>query len=775
MKTYHLHIKGRVQGVGFRPFVYGLAKKLGLKGTVANTKDGVHIFVSMQPEQLKQLIGMIRRDAPAQAVITDLQHDELPARDYVDFRIVDSDDTGEPDLLISPDFALCDNCRAELWNPANRRYLYPYITCTHCGPRYSIIKELPFDRCVTAMHHFDMCHICAEEYAAPDDTRFYSQTNSCATCGIHQWVLDRKGERVNIKAASEVDFICKKIEAGKLVAIKGIGGFLLMCDAGNTVEIEKLRRLKQRPSKPFAMLYPNLAQVRNDFVMSAEEEEALCSAASPIILLRPKTKNRLKKLQKSMAPGLNRLGVMLPCAPLLELIAMRLDRPLLATSANHKGSPIIFKNREAAEVLPVFADYILMNDREIVVPQDDTVMLFSSKKHQKTMMRRSRGFAPAYTGRALPVSFDVPVLAMGALLKGTFCVWQRGRCHISQYLGDTTSFDAQQSYEHTLSHIRKLLRCKPEVVVVDKHPAYFTSLLGKEIAVREGVDVLEVQHHEAHAWAVLGEHSLLKEEGPVMIVVFDGTGMGNDGAIWGGEFFMFQNQALTRYSHLAYYPHILGDKMAREPRLSALSVMHQSGMEYPSDNGVFSKEERAMYDKIISHSTLMTSSMGRLFDAVSSLLGLCHYNTYEGQAAMSLQCAAEAYYHSHMPPTAYPIGTEDSYSMDVPRLIRHILRDLRQLVSRKLIAARFHETVVQYVCREIARAKCNKIAFSGGVFQNGLLIDRLTDLLGEEKSLYFHENLSPNDEGISYGQLVACYQTVRRNMASEQKQLKEQI
>jgi hydrogenase maturation protein HypF len=762
LKTFHLHIEGRVQGVGFRPFVYGLANEMSIPGTVANTLEGVHIYINASEKQAAKFKNQILRHAPGQALITSCNSKEVAEQSFDGFEIIDSGTEGIPDLLITPDFAICDACRKELLDPNNRRYSYPYITCTVCGPRFSIENGLPYDRHCTSMHTFKMCPQCEAEYQNPTDRRFYSQTNTCPDCQVSQWVTDDQGRQLDIQGAEVVNYICEKIRTGSVAAIKGIGGFLLMCDAENTERVLQLRSAKDRPTKPFAMMFPDVASVQEHFHVSQEELTELQSSMAPIVLLRPKQRGSIKNLTDHIAPELDRFGVMLPYTPLFVLMMQKLQKPLLATSGNIKGSPISYKNEEALASLAGFTDYFLLNNREIQIPQDDSVIKFSSKHHQKIVIRRSRGYAPGYLQEAIEPNFDERLLAMGALLKSTFAIWQNGRCHISQFLGDSTELDAQVSFERTLKHFRSLLHFTPEMILLDKHPAYFSTQMGKELAHAIGAKTEFIQHHEAHFWAVLGENKLIREPEKVLGVVLDGTGMGNDGAIWGGEFFVFQKGQIHRANHIQYYPHILGDKMAREPRLAALAILHASACGEDLSQELFSGQELDFYHKVLDHSSLSTSSMGRIFDAVASILGLCHINSYEGEAAMYLEKVAQEFCDKAGSfPSGYDAEISARGSINLCPAIKAILGDRKLGKETGLIAARFHRTVVDVIEKIANSGDVKKIAFSGGVMQNGLLVDMIIDQLEPKYTLYFHEELSPNDECISFGQLVGYYASVK--------------
>jgi len=755
--------------------------KNDLQGTVSNTLDGVHVVVNCELCSVSNFINQIKEQAPAQSLITDIHVEGIDTTLFTDFRIIESNNDGTPDLLITPDFAICDSCKAELNNPKNRRYEYPFITCTKCGPRFSIESGLPYDRHHTSMQTFRLCKSCESEFSDPKDERFYSQTNSCPDCKISQWLVDKEGRRMQVAEEEIIDFACEKIAEGHIIAVKGIGGYLLICDAQNHDKVMELREKKHRPTKPFALLYPDVDSAERDFNLSQKELHELQSAAAPIVLLNSKKNKLTSVLLPLIAPGLNRLGVMVPYAPLLVLIAERLKKPLLATSGNIKGSPIIYSNEEAVESLAGFADYFLLNNREIKVPQDDSVVKFSDKHQQKIVIRRSRGYAPGYFQKSIPAtpegrdsSFDESILAMGALLKSTFSIWNNGRCHVSQFLGDTMEFDAQISYERTLKYFMELLQFKPEIILVDKHPAYFSTQKGRELAATNEIPLVEIQHHKAHFWSVLAENLLLDIDSKVLGVIFDGTGMGSDGAVWGGEFFAYENQEMKRLYHLSYFPHILGDKMAREPKLSALSLLHATKMNYNLEKDKFILEELEFYDKVLDTSSLKTSSMGRIFDAVSSLLDFCHINTYEGEAAMYLECAAQDFmkkapnYHDH-----YEIELTEDGSIDLVKLISGMVDDVLIALDKGEIAAKFHNTLVSIIKEIAIKSMMKSIAFSGGIFQNGLLVDLIIDQLGDEFDLYFHKDLSPNDECISYGQLVAYY--VRQSSKINKEKISKSI
>lgn len=751
-QALHLHIQGQVQGVGFRPFVYRLALEMGLKGWVNNGVDGVHIEVSGAVDIIQYFSQRIVAEAPALARITAVHQRVLPFQTFPDFRIIASESLSSiPQLLLTPDFGLCTDCKRELHQASNFRYQYSFITCTNCGPRYSIITGLPYDRPLTTMQDFGMCPTCQAEYDDPLNRRYYSQTNSCPTCGIQlQYVEGKNNTSENNEVALQAAIAA--LDAGKIVAVKGIGGFLLLVDATNVQAIQTLRQRKQRPSKPFALLYPNLESLASDVIVSPQAGAALQSSVAPIVLLplQPQPKSGVQVAL--LAPGLRRLGVMLPYAPLLELISAALGRPLVATSGNLSHTPIAYTNEQALERLSDIADGILLHNREIVVPQDDSVLAFSPKQQQKIVIRRSRGLAPTLL---LPhFQAQNGLLAMGALLKSTFAFTHQNNLYLSQYLGDLEDFDTQQNYQLTLRHLLNTLQVEPTCILVDLHPAYASSQLGREMAEARGLSVIPIQHHLAHFGAVLVEHDLLEQAEPVLGVIWDGVGLGEDGQIWGGEFFVYHQKQFQRKNHFQYFPYFMGDKMAREPRLAAFAILGPDPILEPK----FSVGEWANYQVLWQKKQVVqTSSMGRIFDAVAALLGIMDVQTYEGEAALRLEELAWTYWQSENPmPGSYFFDTHPSPQ----HLLLQIKADLEAGLPRNLIAFKFHFSLIGLIKTMAIAEQVQRIAFSGGVWQNGLLLDlALSQLNGFQ--LYFHQEVSPNDEGVTLGQVVVFELQVR--------------
>lgn len=764
MPTWHLHIEGQVQGVGFRPFVYQLARQQGLCGWVNNTTDGVHVVFNADEQEAKTFSRTIIEKAPVLARISGHHLQVVPATGFDQFEIITSHPKGTTNLLISPDFALCPNCRRELSDPQNRRREYPFITCTHCGPRYSIIHDLPYDRETTTMATFPMCASCEQEYADPDDRRYYSQTNSCANCAIELSLWDTNQQLQSTIVSEIISSVVRSWQEGKIIAVKGIGGFLLTCAADQPDVIQELRRRKQRPAKPFAVMYPDIARVQQQMKLHEWEKAELLSARSPIVLLQPRTDALADIAHHNIAPGLSRIGVMIPYAPLLELLLRAYGRPVIATSANVSKAPIVYQDQEALANLSGIADHILLHNREIVVPQDDSLVQFCPITGQKIVLRRSRGMAPTFlqTDTNWP---DESILATGAQLKSTFTLLHQRNTYISQYFGDLEHFDTWQSYRHSLQHFLSLLKAKPKCILIDSHPNYTAANYGRQMAIASNLSIETIYHHQAHFGAILGEHQLVDHPETILGVIWDGTGLGEDGMIWGGEFFTYADHTIQHCAQWTYFDHILGDKMPKEPRIAALASCREVVGSEQLLRTKFSATEWKLYSKMLQKdSNVQTSSMGRIFDAVASLLGLGDVQTFEGQAAMQLEELARSYVQQNgldKINSYWPNG-DLSNRLSTEALMNSVVRDLQLDIPKAVIAVRFHYTLVQSIAWVAETQNTRHIACSGGVFQNSLLVDLLIHHLGDRFQLYFHEELSPNDENISFGQLI-CYQISRRN------------
>ncbi|MDX2249469.1 MAG: carbamoyltransferase HypF [Bacteroidia bacterium] len=761
MSTYHIHIEGQVQGVGFRPFVYRLARSLGLSGTVCNGRDGVHVYFNTCSLSAQSFCQKLLRNKPPQAEILRYTLEKSDPLFFTQFDIVESiPSTLQSNLLITPDRGLCDDCRRELHSPEDRRFHYPFITCINCGPRFSIIHALPYDRENTGMAPFILCPTCQAEYNDPLTRRYFSQTSSCPDCAVVLSIARGQtplGKQRNLPPNPSpevcINIAVQALANGEIIALKGIGGYMLICDATNSQAISTLRKRKHRPTKPFALMYPCLEMLSKDVHLNKTETEVYRGIESPILLFKLRNHPESGIDVRGIAPGLNHIGAMQPYTPLMELLLSKWNKPVVATSGNMSGSPIFFEDKKAMDCLDQVADLFLIHNRNILIPQDDSVVKFTPEYNQRIVLRRSRGYAPTYIHRSFP-GWQHSVLAMGADLKSTFALQHAGNTYVSQYLGNLENFDTQENFDHTLQHLLNLLDARPQKIIVDKHPAYFSSAKGRNWAERSGISIEEVQHHIAHFAAVLAENELLSQLDPVLGVIWDGTGYGTvatgAGEIWGGEFFIFENGNFERVAHLDYFPHILGDKMSLEPRLSALALCHDLPEVQSLLARHFSEKEWTFYRKILGRKDLLnTSSMGRLFDGVAALLDIQQVSGFEGEAAMRLEALA----------TQYPRKPEENarYEPDRKTLLQNIVEDIRQGVDKGEIAFHFHLALVFGIDKIAANKGVRKLAFSGGVFQNALLLDLIIEKLGKKYELYFHNTLSPNDECISFGQLAYSF------------------
>src|SRR5579862_5864063 len=750
INTFHIHICGLVQGVGFRPFVYKLANQAHINGWVNNASDGLHVEFNADKLTAQKFYAEIIHQAPALSKITNHKMTPVQAHYFDSFKIVQSKTYGQPDLMLTSDFAVCEERKKELFETGNGRYVYPFTTCTSCGPGYTITYSLPYDRENTTMRFFAMCDTCNEEYSDVDKRRYYSQTNSCSDCGIAMSMFDTRNEIAHDNAVI-IGKIIDALYSGKILAVKGIGGYLLLCDANNEQTIRLMRQRKHRPTKPFAVMFPDIKAIREVAFVREEEAKALHSVVAPIILLFAKKNIDDKICTKEIIPRLSRLGAMLPYTPLYDLVLSAFKRPIVATSANISDSPIVYENEDALRSLFSVADFIITNDREIVVPQDDSVMQFTKMSRQKIIIRRSRGLAPSWFN--YDCQNDKTILATGALLKSTFTFVNRKNVYVSQYLGSTESYDAQCAYTKTVDHYFRLFDQLPAMILTDSHPRYFSNQFAKKTGSDFNVDVVKIQHHHAHFAAVLAENNLLCTPS-VLGVVWDGTGFGDDGNIWGGEFFIYDNNCMQRSAHFSYFPFMLGDKMPREPRISALTTCTDIPAAADLLRNKFTPAEWQLYRPMRGQSALKCSSVGRIFDAVASLLNLSDRQSYEGEAAMLLQELAFKYFEQHgwIIDECYP--AEDDNGISTKLLMEQIVNDVCQNKSPEFIAAKFHFSLVQIIKNMANRIAIKKIAFSGGVFVNTVLVDLLQMYLGRDFELFFHKELSPNDENVSFGQFV---------------------
>jgi len=751
--TYHIHLTGIVQGVGFRPYVYNFAIKNDLQGYVCNSADGVHIEFNANEKRAGEILKQIVARAPDLSRIETTSLQKVNKKTYKDFSIRESESNTAVNMPLTPDFALCEDCRKELHDSTNRRYQFPLISCTKCGPRYSIINKLPYDRENTSLEDVEMCGECYNEFHDYLDRRYYSQINACPECSVSVSFIDSQSHIVTQQPVEVIKLVTGSLKQGKIIAVKGIGGYLLLCDASNSNAVQLLRQRKKRPAKPFAVMFTGISQLKLYAHVDEVVEQLLSSPVSPVVLVQSKRDTSLAL--NEIAPGLDSLGVMIPYTPLFDMILDDFAMPVVATSGNTSNSPVIFNDSIVIEQLLGIADCVVTHDRIIVMPQDDSVVRLTTISREPIILRRSRGMAPSYFGY-VPDS-DENMVATGALMKSSFTLSHSKHVYISQYLGNTDSYDTQQSYQKVLSHLSNVLNAKPGIFLTDKHPHYFSHELAETLARKYNTELYEVQHHKAHFAAVLAENKLLGDHEDVLGVIWDGTGLGDDGQVWGGEFFHYHHKKMYRHSHFDYFPSLLGDKMAKEPRLSALSASYRINGADDLLRNKFTDAEWGFYRSLLKQDNLLEcSSVGRIFDAVASILGICDRQSYEGEAAMLLEAAAQRYCNDHGYDLNESYLTDEAQDscLSVAALLSDILQDSRNGGPVDFIAAKFHYSLAKVPGIVAENIRCRKIAFSGGVFQNALLVDMIQHHSGGEYELFFHKELSPNDENISFGQMV---------------------
>jgi hydrogenase maturation protein HypF len=699
MNGWKITVSGTVQGVGFRPFVYTLANQLNLCGSVRNNSAGVEIFAA--GERLDDFLNILQQSPPPLAIIESVSKSRCIVKDK-SFAIIESRGRGKRTVDMGVDTAVCEPCLQELFDPDDRRYLYPFINCTHCGPRYTIIKNLPYDRAQTSMAPFKMCRNCLSEFRNPADRRFHAQANCCPGCGPQYTDIDR---------AVEV------LQKGGIVAIKGIGGYHLACNALDENSVERLRQRKLRDEKPFAVMVPDL----KTYNLSGNETRILKTVERPILLagMRPPV---------NIAPGLETLGLMLPYTP-IHYILFHLGgfEMLVMTSGNMTNEPMAIRNGQ--KHLGNIADYILDHNREIIIRNDDSVI--REMGGRPVFIRRSRGYAPA----PVSVDFDASgILACGAMLKNSIAMGRKHQVYLSQYIGDLENEGAYRSLKTTTKHMLDLLDIKPDLAVCDMHPEYLSTRFAQSL----GLPVLKVQHHLAHAHACMAENRI-KES---VAVVYDGVGYGMDGHAWGGEIFTVNQDVFTREHHLSYMPMAGGDRCVRYPLRLAAAILSKHDIILPGQEQVLELLEK----KVNVH---YTSGMGRLFDAASAILGLCAEQTYEGQAPMMLESASG------------PLKKAGSYnadSLDSCTILLALYKDKSPVSVR---AARFHNTIidvtVKLVLKTASKANMDKVCLSGGCFQNLLLLNGLIEKLKSHILVYRHRLVPANDGGIALGQVAMAY------------------
>ncbi|MBD1545476.1 carbamoyltransferase HypF [Roseibium aggregatum] len=754
-----IRIKGLVQGVGFRPHVWRLATDHGISGSVRNDGEGVEIDAWAEADRLDRFLAAIRSEAPPLARIDSISFKDLsePSPGTA-FEIVKSVD-GTVSTGIVPDAATCPACLADIRDPENRRYGYAFTNCTHCGPRLSIVRAIPYDRANTSMDAFPMCEACRSEYEDPGDRRFHAQPNACPVCGPKLWLEDKTGP---VDCADPLQETARRIGQEQIAAIKGIGGFHLACDALNETAVTELRRRKRRPVKPLALMAASLSEIRKYCRVTPAEEAQLKSAAAPIVLLEVQG----EPLAPFIAPGQDRLGFMLPYTPLHHHLLAAVDGPLVFTSGNLSDEPQAIDNDDARGRLSEIADVWLMHDREIVNRLDDSVVRIDAPGPQ--ILRRARGFAPAPL--VLPDAFQesLPVLAMGGELKSTFCLLKDGQAILSQHLGDLEEAATHAEYRRTLALYRQIFRHDPKVIAVDCHPDYLSTQWGEALARETGARIVPVQHHHAHLAACLADNGIAPGEDLSLGVILDGLGLGNDGTIWGGEILLGGYRGFERKGHFLPVALPGGAKAIREPwrnLVAHLTAAFGPGYLASVPSGQLADALRAkqlpVLDKMIASglNAPQSSSAGRLFDAVAAALGVCFdKQDFEGHAGTVLECLARPYLASETP---YPLAVEqgEQASISWEPLWRNLLADLASGTDTGRIAARFHLALIHGLAETVSQisASCGveRIVLSGGVLQNQILHEGLKrQLKCKGLNVLSHRHVPANDGGLALGQAV---------------------
>jgi len=742
----NIHIQGFVQGLGFRPFVFRLAKRHRLQGWVSNCNEGIEIVITGEPIQQQLFVNDLHTQLPPFAEIKSLQIVRQPVSTFKSFQISPSLTSGAVSLFVLPDIAPCRECITEINNPDSRYYRHPFTSCCYCGPRYSIMQSQPYDRQRTSMATFTPCADCLQEYRMPDSRRFYAQTIACPNCGPQIKLLSDNGQYI-ASGEQALSQTIQQLQDGKIVAIKGIGGYQLVVDATNEKAVRRLRDKKQRPKKPLAVIVKNLSTAKQLCIIHELEQQALTSPSAPIVLLQ---RLRSNVITNAVAPDNQHWGIMLPASPLHYLLCQDFDNPLVVTSGNRKNEPLCIDNLQAIEKLAGIADCFLTHDRPIVRPLDDSVVRIIAGKI--TLLRKARGYTP------LPLTIDSQLpdtLAVGGYLKNTVAIATNNHIISSQHHGDLDATETQQQFESSISDLQQFYAISPTVIAHDLHPDYSCS----QFVQQQSIAKLPVQHHYAHILSCMAEHNL---HPPLLGIAWDGAGLGTDNTIWGSEALLITDKGFQRFAHLQPFPLPGADKAAREPRRSALGLLYEiygSALFERRDLillQAFSQQELNLLKQALNKhiNCPKTSSMGRFFDAIASLLDLCHLNEFEGQAAMLLEqtaCLAdtEQYYRYTLTDTAPII-------INWQVIITQIIDDL-QKTDRFHIAAKFHNTLSEIIVKIAQRAGQQSLALSGGCFQNAYLTEKT---VAKSKSagfnVYTHEKIPPNDGGLAIGQAYAA-------------------
>jgi len=748
-------VRGRVQGVGFRPFVFQLAKKHQIKGTVQNNMDGVKIHIEGEESDIMSFLSDMNFKSPRLSIIEKIIVEPATVAGYDEFSIIPSERSGSSLLVLPVDSAVCEECLEELDNPYDRRFQYPFINCTQCGPRYTIINELPYDRPYTSMKSFPMCPDCLREYEDPINRRHHAQPIACEKCGPSVKLLSSEGE---MKGANPLWKTAELLKQGEIIAIKGLGGYHLCCDAANEEAVALLRKRKRRPERPLAVMARDLSAVKKIAMFNDEEKNILVSPEAPIVVLR---KRHSFYLAESIAPGMSTVGVMLPYTPLHHLIfkLSKLDC-LVMTSANPSGQPILYKDHQVINYLNGIADYYLTHNREILHPVDDSVIQISGE--QRDFLRRSRGYVPD----PLSSKSDVNgIIAFGGQQKSAFTIGRNDQIFVGPHIGNLENMETISHYKSELNHLLSWVQIPFEIAAIDLHPRFNTREIVKDYPFTE---IIEVQHHHAHMVSCMADNQL---DGNVWGIILDGTGYGSDGHIWGFEIFYGNEVEFERQAHLAYTPLPGGEKAIREPWRNAaamlMSLLGSDGEELSEQLFPEKKFELEILKTMIENeiNSPLAGTCGRLFDAVSAICGVCTYSTYDGEAAIKFSELATADTDFDFD-FIYPYEIKDINGLlryDFSLMLKQIARDSLNGKAVGEISMRFHDTIIQAIISGMEKLKLvqgsgtRKVVLSGGSFHNKYLHTRLkAELEGKGFEVYSHRNIPCNDGGLSLGQLIVA-------------------
>ncbi len=744
-----VNVRGIVQGVGFRPFVYQLANLHGLSGDVANNSTGVIIHIEGDVESISAFILDLETKCPPLAKVTQISQTDIPSQGFKQFIIRKSKAGISKSTLISPDMSICDDCLSELFDPKDRRYGYPFINCTNCGPRYTIIDDIPYDRPNTSMKHFTMCPACQAEYDSPADRRFHAQPNACSVCGPHVTLYTVSGSLVSTK--EPITNTIRILKKGMIVAIKGLGGFHLAADAENDDAIARLRRRKHREEKPFAIMSYDVDRIRRYAYIEPEEEALLRSPQRPIVILKKREPN---SLSKEISPRNRYFGAMLPYTPLHYLILAHDFTALVMTSGNISEEPIAIDNEDAFERLSSIADYFLVHNRDIYLRSDDSIMKRISGTSR--FLRRSRGYVP----RPVFLKQKVPkILACGAELKNTICLTRENNAFLSQHIGDLENFATYEFFKLTINHMKQILDIDPVLISYDLHPNYLSTRYAEE---QQDIEKIQVQHHHAHIVSCMAENKL---DMPVIGLSFDGTGYGTDGNIWGGEILIADASQFTRAAHLSYIPMPGSSAAIKEPWRMAVSYLYDTYGEgfWDLELPLFKKIDEKKLEIVVNMigkkiNSPYTSSLGRFFDGIAAIVGIRNNVFFEGQAAMELEMLAEDKIKGTYD---YEWVSGDCHQVLIQPIIYGVVRDMGKDIHPSVISTKFHMTLIRLfseLCAVIRKeSRVNQVVLSGGVFQNSILLTGLIHALEKKEfQVFTHSQVPPNDGGICLGQAMVA-------------------